>query len=285
MQKIIIVILFFFISFCSFASALTNDEYISALEKRLFGITYDKEKISKRIDRIEMHIYDNSYSGSIEERLEKIDKIYPKYEFETNAIATSTPVSSDYYQEYPINQEESDYNNYPIVNEIEQHIYNHNYSGEDIYKRLNRLEKELYGVTKNEESLQERVESLKAVLPKKHYEKFASKELGFEDFGLKTPSEYQNKSQYSNSDIVAQLELNAFNKVYDNDNMDKRLGRLEHYYFGGITNERNEMTRLNRLASVAMSSKNMNEYFPTPKGAQWVGILMNLLVFGLGFLL
>ena len=71
----------------------------------------------------------------------------------------------------------------------------------------------------------------------------------------------------------------------ENDKTPKRLERLEHYYFGGITRGQTEKDRIARLASVAMSSENMENYFPTPKGAQWAGILMNLLVFGLGFLL
>lgn len=282
-KKIFISILFSFICFVSSTYAMTNSEYVNALEQRLFGVTYEAESMPSRIDRIEKQIYDNSYSGSSEERLAKIDKIYPKSEFETGKFSS---FDNNYAQDYEETNEPSDYNNYPIINEIEEQIYNKNYSGEDIYKRLSRLEQELYGNIKAEDDLQQRVERLKSVLPKKPQERFTAQNLGFNDFGLKTPTEYKFDDAYAGStNAISQLELNAFNKTFEKEKTSKRLDRLEHFYFGGVTIGKSNNDRINRLASVAMSSKNMEEYFPTPKGAQWAGILMNLLVFGLGFLL
>lgn len=298
MQKI-----FFIIVFCTFcvsnlANAMTTNEYVAALEQKLFGVTYLNQSLSNRIDRIEKQIYDNNYSGTPEERLSKIDKIYPKSEFETGKIsiakdANTLNLQNDkwYTQNYPEIEEKADYNNYPIVSQIEQSIYKTNFQGEDIYKRLARLEKELYGNVKTNESLQQRVENLKSVLPKKHYSRFAPQNIGFEDFGLKVPSDYKVSSANNNfqnsfdtSAAMRELEIETFNKSYDNELLSKRLERLENFYFGSISMGQSEEYRINRLASVIMNNKT-NGYLQMPKGAQWAGILMNLLVIGLGLLL
>ncbi len=274
------------------AMSMTTNEYISALEQKLFGTTYENQSATARIDRIEMQIYDNSYSGSNEERLSKIDKIYPKSEFKMGqAQMAIAPTSTDWYsQDYPEPEEKADYNNYPIVTEIEQSIYKKNFQGEDIYKRLSRLEQELYGNVKSEQSLQERVETLKSVLPKKHYNRFAAQNMGFEDFGMNTPTDYlaksyDNENYFNSNSIINELELETFNRSYAQEDMSRRIERLEHFYFGGVSMGQNEQDRINKLASVVFSAKNMSPYSQLSKGGQWAGILMNLLMIGLGFLL
>ena len=151
------VILFFLLFYSACAFAMSSGEYVSLLENKLFGVTYENQPIDNRIDRIESQIYDNIYAGSPEERLSKIEKIYPRYEI-NSGVSNNQQLA---YQEEPV---EAEYNNYPIVSKIEKVIYQKDYSGEDIYKRLARLEKELYGQEKTEMSLQERVENLKKVL-------------------------------------------------------------------------------------------------------------------------
>ncbi|MCQ2957681.1 MAG: hypothetical protein MJ180_02140 [Candidatus Gastranaerophilales bacterium] len=286
MQKFIMIITILILSISNGVSAMTTNEYVNALELKLFGTTYKNQSLDERVDRIEMQIYDNSYSGSAEERLSKIDKIYPKSEFETGKlepVETLNNQTDDYYeQDY---SESSNYNNYPIVSEIEENIYKKNYKGEDIYKRLARLEQELYGNVKSEESLQERVERLKSVLPKKHYNRFAAKDLGFKDFGLQEPSSYSQDKAYDISSILSELEIETFNKMYSNDNVNHRLERLEQFYYGKTSSEKSADDRIQKLASIVMSTREMKDYFPTSKGAQWAGILMNLLIIGLGFLI
>lgn len=268
------------------SQAMTTNEYVSAIEKKLFGITYEKQPMNERVDRIEMQIYDNHYTGNPEERLSKIDKIYPKSEFETGQSQhpqnfTYNNSNDDWYdQDY---QEPSKYNNYPIVSEIEQNIYKKNYQGEDIYNRLARLEKELYGNVKNDLSLQERVENLKSALPKKHYDRFADNNKSFNNFGVQNPTEYT--SNFDTNLIINELEMETFHKTYKNDNAKRRIDRLEQYYFGATTTGQSDEERLNKIATFALNSPNMNNYFPSTKGAQWAGILMNLLLIGLSFLL
>lgn len=287
MRKILIITTFCFVFICNNTFAMTTNEYITYLEEKLFGANFSNQTISERIDRIEMQIYDNNYAGSTEERLAKIEKIYPKEELETQS-----PNSQNYYEEnwykqnYP-EEETSNYNNYPIINQIEEKIYKRNYQGEDIYSRLARLEQELYGNIKNDQTLQDRVESLKSVLPNKHYNRFSAQNVGLDDFGLNTPSEYQKTSNvyFDKQSIVEELELETFNKSFEREHLSKRLDRLENYYFGNISMNSNDSDRINRLATVIMNKNGMNNYPRMPKGAQWAGILMNLLMIGLGFLL
>ena len=276
MQKIFLFIFLFIFFLANQAFSMSTAEYISALENRLFGNTYEAQSIDMRIDRIEKQIYDNVYSGTPEDRLSKIDKIYPQSDFEY----FKKPQRDTYYEEsyYTEEMPEADYNNYPIVSKIEQTIYNKDYSGEDIYKRLSRLEKELYGQEKTELSLQERVENLKTVLPKKDGG-FAQNGFEFKGFNFGKGS---NGSYFDTDRAISELEKNAFKKTFEYDDTNRRLGRLEHYYFGQTSDGQSDDDRITRLASVAMSEKNSNF---SMKNAQWAELLMNLLIIGLGFLL
>ena len=289
MRKILIIITFCFVFICNNVLAMTTNEYITFLEEKFFGTNFSNQTISERIDRIEMQIYDNNYAGTTEERLAKIEKVYPKEEFEAPEPTQQNHYEESWYeQEYPETPEPSAYNNYPIINQIEEKIYKRNYQGEDIYNRLARLEQELYGNVKNDQTLQDRVENLKSILPNKHYNRFSAQNIGLDDFGLNTPTEYQSpsKTYFDKQSIVEELELETFNKSFEREHLSKRLDRLENYYFGNISMNSNDSDRINRLATIIMNKNNgLNNYPQMPKGAPWAGILMNLLMIGLGFLI
>ncbi|MCR4880942.1 MAG: hypothetical protein K6A44_03205 [bacterium] len=253
---------------------MTSAEYVSALENKLFGVTYEGQNIDNRIDRIEKQIYDNVYAGTPEVRLSKIDKIYPQSDFErTTNNNQSYYNNQEYYEEIP----EADYNNYPIVSKIERTIYQKDYSGEDIYKRLSRLENELYGSEKSNLTLQERVENLKSVLPKKERHSVAS------NFSY---DKIDNGGGYFDTDkAITALEKGAFRKTFELDDDERRLSRLEHYYFGQTSAGQPADDRITRLATVATADKESNSALSAMKNAQWAEILMNLLIIGLGFIL
>jgi len=94
-----------------------------------------------------------------------------------------------------------------------------------------------------------------------------------------------NSEYFDTNSIVRELERETFNRSYDNDQLERRLNRLESFYFGGISAGQDKDDRINRLASVVLNGKMRDTGIQIPRGAQWAGILMNLLVIGLGFLL
>lgn len=273
MQKFFLMIFMCVIAFSNYAQAMTTTEYISKVEEELFGISYENQTVESRIDRIEHQIYDNIYSGTPEERLVKIEKIYPIEDFEIQQQSNNQ--FPEYYEEEYIDEPKAYYNNYPIVSKIEQSVYQKDFSGEDIYTRLARLEKKLYGQENNNLSLQERVENLKEVLPKRERISVAN---ALDDFSV-------NDGYYDAPSILNQLEKESFSKTFDNDDAEKRLSRLENFYFGQTSKGQSLDDRLTRLASVVMSESNSNEYSGIDKKAQWAEILLNILVVGLGFLL
>lgn len=285
MKIILYFLTIFFLFLISPVYAMSNSEYVSAIEKKLFGTTFENQSMNERVDRIEMQIYDNHYSGKPEERLDKIDKIYPRAEFETGKAQHPKDLFKDSsYNDMQDYNEPAKYNDYPIVSEIEQSMYKKDYKGEDIYKRLSRLETELYGNTKEDMSLQERVENLKTVLPKKTPSR-TSNRFDFNNFDIPNQNYSYTSDSFNNSALVSEIERETFNKTYSNESINKRIARLEQYYFGNVYMGQSQDERISRIASVTNSSQGMREYFPSSKGAQWAGILMNLLMIGLGFLL
>jgi len=286
MQKFFLSLIlpFIFITNCAFS--MTSNEYVGHLEKKLFGVIYENENLDKRIDRIEMQIYDSSYKGSNEERLKKIYKIYPQESFEPAVKQQKSQVAQNYEDNYYEQEEKSDYNNYPIVSKIEQTIYQHDYQGEDIYKRLSRIETELYGHANNDMSLQQRVENLKSLLPKKRENNYFAQNYEFSDINSNIPYNYSYEPPkiYNLTSAIAELELQTFNKTFSGDVNEKRLERLESFYFGNSYNGKPQEERLAKLAGVVVNQRK-NAYMPIPQGSQWAGFIINLLMIGLGFLL
>ena len=63
------------------------------------------------------------------------------------------------------------------------------------------------------------------------------------------------------------------------------MERLENFYYGHTSIGQSEDERIAKLYSMILSSKGMKDYFSANNSAKWAGILMNLLMIGLGFLL
>ena len=258
LKKIFLSLIFIFL----FSNiVLADTEYVTALEKKLFGVNYPNDSYSKRVDRIEKEIYGKNYIGNSEERLEKIYKIYSKEEIlglnNVNEYKTSDINNEDF--EY----KNSEYNEYPIITLIEE---------------------KLYGKIQSELSLNERVEKLKkqTQLSNKPNNSQSSYYSHSDNYSV-----YNNNSRISN--ILQEMELETFSHSYPDNTDNDRIKRLEKFYFGAYQDSLSEKQRLTKLVKVISKNTNYsNDYSEMTRlerNAQWAELIMNLLIIGLGLIL
>lgn len=137
----------------TFCSELSD---ISAIEKDLFGVEYKEEQTSTRLTRIEEFLFGEKKSGTNAERLKKIT--------DSSGVSTEPKKTENEKRIAEAEYLPEDKNvTYPVIDMMEEKVFQKNYQGENVYKRIERLEKKAYGKT-SEGELAERTDKLKASL-------------------------------------------------------------------------------------------------------------------------
>lgn len=134
-----------------FASEITD---ISMIEKDLFGVEYKDENIQNRLVRIEKHLYGKANSGTNKDRINKIA--------ETSGISFAPKIQTEPQRTADFESEDNTVS-YPVIDMMEEKLFNRNYQGENVYNRVARLEQKAFGKASQGE-LSERTDKLKAEL-------------------------------------------------------------------------------------------------------------------------
>lgn len=135
----------------SFCNELTD---ISAIEKDLFGVEYTEEQASTRLTRIEEFLFGEKKSGTNADRLKKIT--------DTSGVSTEPKKTENEKKIAEAEYLPEDKNvTYPVIDMMEEKVFNKTYQGENVYKRVERLEKHTYGKISQGE-LSDRTDKLKA---------------------------------------------------------------------------------------------------------------------------
>ncbi len=154
--------------FCmtSVANAATDalGTKIDQIEKSYFGYTYPKENNATRLNRLEKAIYGQISKETTNQRVQKLfvdvqaDVVASAGE-KTADASTGGASSMNSPQEEELPQAEKDVK-YPVVDKIEQKVFNKTFTNEDVYKRLSRLEKQVFK-KESKGTLSERVDNLR----------------------------------------------------------------------------------------------------------------------------
>ena len=259
----IITYLFFFAPQESYSTFNTQITELSKIENEIFGFDYNKEDIKTRVTRLEKTIYGKESTGDINNRLSKL----------SNDIVAENIGNEITPTEDTFNEEETvaDNNvNYPIIDEIEQKIFNKTYPNRDFHTRIVTIERELFGKIYDVEDYSKRMERIKAeVMP----ERLAREKV----FG------YDNSGETINSIDLSGLNTNRFStqmpfgqrnytRPYANygdytggaspsdENLDTELAQLEYDTFGTEFSNDDTQTRIKRLNSVNKAKKSSNKY-------------------------
>lgn len=154
MKKILTVCVALTMLSCSAFSAEIND--VSIIEKEVFGIEYNDNKMSDRLERLEKHLFGEVKKGADADRIKNLSEVsgislLPKPTKEQQRIAEADSEPEDTTVSYP------------VIDMLEQSAFQKNFQGENVYKRIERLEKKAFGKTFDGD-LSERTDKLKASL-------------------------------------------------------------------------------------------------------------------------
>ncbi len=285
---IIIMTLMFWGIKCNAQSQFSDT--LTRMEKSILGVDYSSQNDEQRIKRLEEAVYGLASNNSIQQRFNKLSK-----DLSADTIGKEIKPKTDTFEE----NEEIEKNpkadssvNYPIIDNLEQMVFNNTYKNTEIQQRLANLEKNVLKKNYNDD-LNSRVERLKTALkpkyptqsnseydnynelyPSDNLNKYLSKNNDDTNnpgipsgFGANIPSYNKNNSvldEYNDTadlDIsITSLEKKILRKTYPNDTMSNRLLRMEVKTFNSTFTDDDEQTRYDRIASAYEAKKTSRKY-------------------------
>lgn len=264
MRKFLVVLFIFMVLPVYAPAKVSQSDSITAIESSVFGYDYKNESDAERISRIEQYLYGAKKAGDIQSRIKNIknDIGYTEPPEVVNKPALNEPkdLKKSVNPDLMALKEDASVE-YPIVDKMEQAVFNTTYKSENIYKRLDRLETKVFNKTTNE-SLNDRVDALSRVIVPVRKQPAAN---------AYSYSEDELNTYYANSGLdavndntvpfqLAVLEQELLRGNYQNDNISNRLSRLEEKMFKRTFATDSDISRLQRLMVAYDAKKNSYKY-------------------------
>ena len=244
--------------------ANTSDT-LANIENSIFGFDYSKDSNQNRISRLEKTIYGKSSNGDINKRIQKLTG-----DISADVIGLEIPAERDTFL---AEEEKADSSvNYPIVNEIEQRLFNRTFENRDFHTRIVTIEKKLFGKIYDVDDYSTRMERIKSkAMPEtivkrnlNNFDKyndgsyFTDKDINDMDFFNKQKNNslfgqrnysrpYTNYGDYT-TDTISDSDLND------------ELSKMEYDVFGTEFPDENPDVRIKRLNSVNKAKKSSRKY-------------------------
>ncbi len=262
MKKYIIILLLLFLINTESIAEMSIHEKITAIENTIFGYDYKDESDEKRVERIEKNLYGQKKTGDIINRVDSIQNDTGlTIKKERPLYSSNSSSQSKENLKLPELKEDSTVE-YPIVDKMEEEIFNTTYKNENIYSRLNRLEEKVFNKTSSED-LNSRVDKLASVIRPKT--KKMSNQYAY-DYSSDDLNNYYNNNGFepvndqSMPFQLAALEEDLLRNAYNNDNTSNRLSRLEQKLFNRTFVSDSDVTRLQRIMVAYDAKKNSYKY-------------------------
>ena len=113
-------------------------QVLNKIENNIYGFDYTNDTDENRVKRLEKTIYGKSSSGNINNRLTKLSN-----DISADVIGLEIPAVRDTFLAEENELEESNVD-YPVVDEIEQKLFNQTYNNRDFHTRIVTIEKKLF---------------------------------------------------------------------------------------------------------------------------------------------
>lgn len=265
-----IIIAFLFLQTPLQSHALAaNSAILTKIENDIYGYDYSKDNNASRIARLEKTVYGKVSSGDVDKRIKKLSG-----DISADVIGLEIePVKDTFLAEE--NAKEESGVDYPVVNEIEQKIFNKTYKNRDFHSRIVAIERKLFGKIYDVDDYSVRMDRIK------------------EKMGMETSLASSNKNDgtiwgdgsYYNSDMINSMDLsgtsrsrfanpfgqrnytrkytnygNYSSEFSDNKNLSDELAQIEYDTFGTEFSGESTQSRLKRLNSVNKAKKSSKKY-------------------------
>ena len=273
MRKILATFLIFayifgFTGFNVEAVTQKSDSLITKIENDIYGFDYSNDSTQNRISRLEKTVYGKSSSGDINKRIKKLSG-----DISADVIGLEIEPTEDSFKEDEAIADSSV--NYPIVDEIEQKIFNQTYKNRDFHSRIVAIERKIFGKIYDVDDYCTRMDRIKAkVMPETIAKKSYDDNLAGRDY-------YDNDTLTSND--LSGLGRNRFKMPFGqknytrpyanygdmtggsamlptNPNLNDELAQLEYETFGTEFSNEDTATRIKRLNSVSKAKKSASKY-------------------------
>lgn len=295
MKKYAVLIILLITCQCVMAINPTLDK----IENSLYGFTYTNESDNSRLNRIEEKVYGKKSSGQTQTRIAKLKKDLSVEQMGQEITPKEDTFRDDndsiVYEKEPAEAATMDY---PVINELEKHLFKKEFKNQNIKTRLSNLEKKAFNKTYEKEDLSTRVDRLKAELKPESFnglmqqdnsfydgpiDKFAQNyhldEYGIPPYdyesGNKTPS-FDSFSNYDNEYYsvpsnfpsgkapknmnISAIEKKLFKQKFEKESTTQRLTRIETNVFGTSFPSDSEKDRLSRISSALSAQKSAKRY-------------------------
>lgn len=250
------------------AATFKPDSIITKIENDIYGFDYSNDSAQSRVARLEKTVYGKSSSGDVNKRIKKLSD-----DISADVIGLEIEPTEDTFREEETVADSSV--NYPIVDEIEQKIFNQTYKKRDLHSRIVAIERKIFGKIYDVDDYSTRMERIKAkVMPEtiatKNYDDSFSNQSYYDDNALtssdlsgigrnrfKMPFGQKNYSRpYANyGDMTGGSAM-----LPSNPNLNDELSQLEYEMFGTEFSNEDTATRIKRLNSVSKAKKSTSKY-------------------------
>ncbi len=250
------------------AATVKPDSIITKIENDIYGFDYSNDSAQSRVARLEKTVYGKSSSGDVNKRIKKLSD-----DISADVIGLEIEPTEDTFREEETVADSSV--NYPIVDEIEQKIFNQTYKKRDLHSRIVAIERKIFGKIYDVDDYSTRMERIKSkVMPEtiatKNYDDSFSNQSYYDDNALtssdlsgigrnrfKMPFGQKNYSRpYANyGDMTGGSAM-----LPNNPNLNDELSQLEYETFGTEFSNENTATRIKRLNSVSKAKKSTSKY-------------------------
>ena len=263
MQKFISAFIISMFLFGSFPAYGAGENVISKIENDIFGFDYTNDSTQNRVSRLDKTIYGKSSTGDINKRIKKLSG-----DISADVIGLEIPPAEDTFKEEDTIADSSV--NYPIVDEIEQKIFNQTYKNRDFHSRIVAIERKLFGKIYDVDDYSTRMDRIKAeVMPetiaqtkdstREYYDhnSLMSADLsGLNRRKFRMPFGQKNYSRpYANYG-----DMSGGATPIDNQNLNNELSQLEYETFGTEFSNEDTASRIKRLNSVNKAKKSSSKY-------------------------
>ena len=241
-----------------------DSKLASKIENNLYGFSYENESDEKRLARLETSVYGNFKTGNIEKRFNNLKK-----DLSAEVIGNEITPSRDTFLEEEKLVEDSSVN-YPIINEIEEKLFNKTYKNRDLHTRIVTIEKKLFGKVYDVDDYSTRMDRIKAeIMPStiannRFEHEYRDNRVNSNDISGTTFSRFsmpfgQKKyvRPYTN---YGDEFIGGAAPIDNNENLNNELSKLEMETFGTEFSNEDSTTRIQRLNSVNKAKKSSSKY-------------------------
>jgi len=282
MNRNFLIMFIIFLSLSSVCLASNNAQSLGKIENSLFGFEYVNDAESQRVSRIEKEIYGSENTGDINKRIAKLNKDFGT-EFLGQEIAPCEDTFAlDEYEVETISSQDPNID-YPVINELENSVFNEQYKSMAVKDRLAQLENKVFSKSYPSDDLSARVDRLRdKIRPRAleqpsmanndfhtdgyypdmpDYDGFTIGGSGYNSFYNDTYSQNSYSAPRSGRKVnLTTVENALYHSNYKNDTTQNRLARVEKSMFGQSFDDDDESTRMERISGAYRAQKSASKY-------------------------